>query len=229
MLERLSVKNYVLIEDINIDFTKGLTVITGETGAGKSILMGALDLLSGARAENLLVRRGAQTCVISAVFDISKLQNIKKILDELGISCEDSSLFVRRVIDGSGKSKAFINDNPVNISTLALTGKHLIDYHGQDAKHFLFDNNYQLQTIDGLCKNTADLSKLSQIYSEYKTIENKIKSLEMSEAERAKKIDLYDFQLNEINEASLVLDEDVALEEALPSLKNAEKIAASAE
>lgn len=225
MLTTLSIKNYVLIEDINIDFISGLTVITGETGAGKSILMGALDLLTGSRADQSLVRLGASACVISAVFDISKLNDIQKALNALSIDCDDNTLNVRRVIDTSGKSKAFINDTPVNISTLAAIGKHLIDFHGQDEKHFLFDNDYQLQVVDGLCKNSADLEKLSQIYGEYKTIENKIKALEMSDAERAKKIDLYDFQLTEISEAALTLGEDVLLEESLPSLKNAEKIA----
>ena len=123
MLTTLSVKNYALIENITIDFKKGLTVITGETGAGKSIIMDSIDLLLGERASTSIIRTGATICIVTAEFNISNNTNVKKILSELSIDAADE-IIIRRQIDVSGKSKAFINDVSVSVNTLSNIGKH---------------------------------------------------------------------------------------------------------
>ena len=223
MITTLSIKNYALIENITIDFKKGLTVITGETGAGKSIIIDSIDLLLGARASTSIIRTGTSSCTISAEFNISKNAAVKNILSELSIDCEDD-IIIRRQIDSSGKSKAFINDISVSINTLSNIGKYLVDFYAQHKSNMLFEQNYQKQIVDGIAKNDSLLAKLSTKYDEYEKLKKQKEEIEKANTDRERLLDLYKYQINEINKANLISDEEEKIEQELPKLKNAEKI-----
>lgn len=223
MLTALSIKNYALIEDISLDFKKGLTVITGETGAGKSIIIQSIDLLLGARATSSSIRTGATVCTLCANFDISKNKTVQKILNDLGIEF-DAEIIVRRQLDISGKSKAFINDMPISVSTLYDIGKHLIDFYAQHKSNLLFDEQYQRQIIDDVAGNKKLLDELNDKYCALLQLQEKQNALMLSRSEREKMADLYNFQLQEITKADLKINDDISIETELPKLKNAEKI-----
>ena len=224
MLSSLSVKNFALIEDLSIDFSSGFTVISGETGSGKSILIKSMELLTGARADLALIRAGCSVCTISASFE-TKSDKIAEFLNNFSIPFDDNIILIRRAIENTGKSKAFINDSQVSISALASIGELLIDFHGQNEKHSLLDLDSQLEILDNEVEDLKPLLKKSaDLYDKVKDLESKIEAVNLSDAERARKIDLYSFQIKEIDDARLELGEDEKLEAELPKLKNAEKI-----
>ncbi len=223
MLTSLSVRNYALIENITIDFKKGLTVITGETGSGKSIIIDSIDLLLGARASTSVIRTGTTSCTISAEFDISKNTNVKNILSELSIDCENE-IIIRRQIDSAGKSKAFINDISVSINTLSNIGKYLVDFYAQHKSNMLFEQQYQRQIVDNIADNSNLLEQLSVKYDKLESLKNKKEEIEKANTDRERLLDLYQYQINEINKANLSCDEEEKIEQELPKLKNAEKI-----
>ena len=223
MLTSLSVKNYALIENITIDFKKGLTVITGETGSGKSIIIDSIDLLLGARASTSVIRTGTNSCTISAEFDISKNNNVKNILSELSIDC-DNEIIIRRQIDSTGKSKSFINDISVSVNTLSNIGKYLVDFYAQHKSNMLFEQSYQRQIVDNIADNSDLLEKLSVKYDELEKLKKQKEEIEKANVDRERLLDLYKYQTNEINKANLSCDEEEKIEQELPKLKNAEKI-----
>lgn len=223
MLTNLSIRNYALIENINIDFKTGLTVITGETGAGKSIIIDAVDMLLGARANNSIIRTGTDICTISAIFDIRNNTKIKDILNDLSIDFQDE-IIIRRQIESSGKNKSFINDIAVSISTLSNIGKYLVAFYAQHKSNLLFDKSYQLQIVDNIANNKELLIKLSDIYSNLKKVQKQKDDIINSNTEKERMLDLYNYQLNEIKKANLNIDDDINIEKELPKLKNAEKI-----
>lgn len=223
MLTNLSIRNYALIENINIDFKTGLTVITGETGAGKSIIIDAVDMLLGARANSSIIRTGTDLCTISAIFDISNNTKVKDILNNLSIDFQDE-IIIRRQIESSGKNKSFINDIAVSISTLSNIGKYLVAFYAQHKSNLLFDKSYQLQIVDNIANNKELLIKLSDIYSNLKKVQKQKDDIINSNTEKERMLDLYNYQLNEIKKANLNIDDDINIEKELPKLKNAEKI-----
>ena len=223
MITSLNIRNYALIENLNIDFTKGLTVITGETGAGKSIIIDSIDLLLGQRANSSIIRTGANSCVISATFDISKNIKAKNVLADLSIEYENE-IIIRRQIDISAKSKAYINDIPVSVSSLLNIGKYLVDFYAQNKSNMLFEESYQRQIIDIIAGNCNLLNKLSVKYDELEKLNSKKEDIEKSNTDREKMLDLYKYQIQEIKKANLSIDEEENIEKDLPKLKNAEKI-----
>ena len=223
MITSLNIRNYALIENLNIDFTKGLTVITGETGAGKSIIIDSIDLLLGQRANSSIIRTGANSCVISATFDISKNIKAKNILDELSIDCENE-IIIRRQIDISAKSKAYINDIPVSVSSLSNIGKYLVDFYAQNKSNMLFEESYQRQIIDIIAGNGNLLKKLSVKYDELEKLNSKKEDIKKSNTDRETILDLYKYQIQDIKKANLSINEEENIEKDLPKLKNAEKI-----
>ena len=223
MITSLNIRNYALIENLNIDFTKGLTVITGETGAGKSIIIDSIDLLLGQRANSSIIRTGANSCVISATFDISKNIKAKNVLADLSIEYENE-IIIRRQIDISAKSKAYINDIPVSVSSLSNIGKYLVDFYAQNKSNMLFEESYQRQIIDIIAGNCNLLNKLSVKYDELEKLNSKKEDIEKSNTDREKMLDLYKYQIQEIKKANLSIDEEENIEKDLPKLKNAEKI-----
>jgi len=223
VLTSLSVKNYALIENITIDFKKGLTVITGETGSGKSIIIDSIDLLLGARASTSVIRTGTTSCTISAEFDISRNTNVKNVLSELSIDC-DNEIIIRRQIDSTGKSKSFINDISVSVNTLSNIGKYLVDFYAQHKSNMLFEQSYQRQIVDNIADNSDLLEELSVKYDELEKLKKQKEEIEKANVDRERLLDLYKYQTNEINKANLSCDEEEKIEQELPKLKNAEKI-----
>jgi DNA repair protein RecN (Recombination protein N) len=226
MLLALSVKNYALIEDLTVDFTGGFTVITGETGSGKSILIKSIELLTGARTDLSSIRSGCSSCAVTASFEY-KNSKVADFLNNFSISTENNIVLMRRTIENTGKSKAFINDLQVSISILATLGKLLIDFHGQDEKDSLLDLDSQLEILDNEIGDISPLFKeFSALYARIKILRSKLEALNLSDSERERKIDLYSFQVREIEDAELGTREDEKLESDISKLKNAEIISA---
>jgi DNA repair protein RecN (Recombination protein N) len=229
MLTALSVKNYALIEDLSIDFSSGFTVITGETGSGKSILIKSIELLTGARADLSSIRSGCSICAITATFEYKNSQ-ITDFLNSFSIQTENDVVLIRRTIENSGKSKAFINDSQVSVSALAGLGELLINFHGQDEKHSLISLDSQLEILDNEIPDIKILLKQAEfLYAHIKDLQNRIEAMNLSDADRERRIDLYSFQVKEIEDAKLEPGEDENLETELPKLKNTEKITSLAQ
>ncbi|MCX5782655.1 MAG: DNA repair protein RecN [Elusimicrobia bacterium] len=226
MLLNLTIKNYALIEDLSLEFSEGLNIFTGETGAGKSVIIESLKLLLGERASQELIRKGANSCQIFAEFDYPSLsKEIKKYLKDcaLDLSNEDT-LFLRREIDISGKSRSFVNDIPVSLKTLSSIGDYLVDVHGQHEHQSLFSNLSQRSILDNFGDIEKLLAEIGENYSKWKELLSERQAQAMSEQEKQRLIDIYGFQVKEIDNASLASDEDEDLELKLPQLKNAEKL-----
>ncbi|SDR97944.1 DNA repair protein RecN [Gramella sp. MAR_2010_147] len=201
MLTSLSIKNYALIEDINIGLQPGFTIITGETGAGKSIMLGALGLLLGDRADFSSIRNTEKKCVIEGAFSISnyKLENFFKKED---LDYETQSI-IRREILPSGKSRAFINDTPVKITTLQKLGTFLIDIHSQHETLSLGNANYQFNVIDTIAKNESLILQYKSELKDYKVLLNRFDELKEQQSLAAKEYDYNLFLLKELEEANL--------------------------
>ena len=146
MLSRLQVKNYVLIDSLEIEFPEGLIIITGQTGAGKSILMGALSLLMGAKAEASMVSEGAENCIVEAEFEVDA--SLKELLEENDVEWDGGHLIVRRMVNRSGRSRAFVNDSPVPVTVLQEIASNLVDIHSQHQTLLLSDRHFQMEMLD---------------------------------------------------------------------------------
>jgi DNA repair protein RecN (Recombination protein N) len=224
MLSSLSIKNFALIEDLSIDFSSGFTVISGETGSGKSILIKSIELLTGARTDLAFIRAGCSICTVSASFE-AKSDKIAEFLNNFSIPFDGNIILIRRIIENTGKSKAFVNGLRVSISALASIGKLLIGFHGQNEKHLLLDLDFQLEMLDNEVEDLKPLLKKSaDLYGKIKDLESKIEVMNLSDAEMERKVDLYSFQIKEIDDTKLELGEDERFEAEFFKLKNAEKI-----
>ncbi|MCB4797484.1 DNA repair protein RecN [Neotamlana laminarinivorans] len=222
MLTSLSIKNYALIDHLKVDFNDGFSIITGETGAGKSILLGGLSLILGKRADLSSLKDDSKKCVIEAVFNISKYK-LKGLFKAEDFDYEEHTI-IRREILPSGKSRAFVNDSPVNLSSLQLLGERLIDIHSQHQTMQLTDNNYQFQVIDALAKNDKNLEDYKTELKAYKKLQKEYNELLTFQSEAIKEHDYNTFLLNELNEANLVDGELKSLEEEYETLNNIENI-----
>ena len=222
MLTALSIKNYALIDHLQVNFNQGLTIITGETGAGKSILLGGLSLILGKRADLSALKNSDAKCVIEAVFDVSsyKLEALFKKLD----FDYDAQTIIRREILPSGKSRAFVNDSPVNLSGLQTLGTQLIDIHSQHETMQLIDDAYQFQVIDALAKNSQELQDYKDALKIFKTHQKEYDELLKFQAEAIKEHDYNSYLLKELEDAKLVEGELQELEETYETLNNVEDI-----
>ena len=223
MLNRLQVRNYVLIDSLEIDFPEGLIIITGQTGAGKSILLGALSLIMGAKADSAMVSDGADNCVVEAEFD-SVDDSIRMILEENEVEWEEGHLIVRRVVNRSGRSRAFVNDSPVQVTLLQEIAGHLVDIHSQHQTLLLSDRNFQLGMLDDFAGNKDLRAKCSSLWHELQTLKSRLTSVEEQIARVARDRDYNDAQLRQLEAASLQEGELVALEDEQRKLANAEEI-----
>jgi len=222
MLASLSIKNFALIEKLSIDFSKGFSIITGETGAGKSILLGALGLVLGKRADLTSLKDKEEKCVIEAQFEISKY-NLKPFFEANDLDYENLTI-IRREILPSGKSRAFINDSPVNLNELQELGVFLIDIHSQHQTQELSDENIQFQIIDAIAGNIDSVVEFSLLLKAYKQDKNKLSNL-FSELKEAKKEQDYNaFLLEELFSAKLISGQQEELESAFEQLNNVEFI-----
>lgn len=222
MLTSLSIKNYALIDHLHVNFNEGFSIITGETGAGKSILLGGLSLILGKRADLSSLKDTTQKCIIEAVFKVSNY-NLKSLFDAEDLDYEDQTI-IRREILPSGKSRAFVNDTPVNLSILQLIGERLIDIHSQHQTLQLTSNNFQFQIIDALASNGGVLEKYGSELKVYKKLQKELKTLLDFQAEAIKEHDYNTFLLNELVEANLIDGELETLEEEYEALNNVENI-----
>jgi len=223
MLKSLYIKNYALIDSLEIDFEQGFSVITGETGAGKSIILGALSLILGQRADIKSIKNGESKCVIEGTFDVSAY-DLKAFCEENDIEYDADSYIFRREILSTGKSRAFINDSPVSLNDLKLLGEQLIDIHSQHKNLLLGDNRFQLQVIDILAGNKDLLKEYQSAYKSYKAGQKELDELiELSQKSRDDE-DYLRFQYEALSEAKLTDGEQEELEQELETLNHAEDI-----
>lgn len=231
MLTELNIRNYALIDSLKIEFAEGMNVLTGETGAGKSIIIDAIGLLLGAKGNSSFLRNGTSKCEISGIFNITKNRPIRQFLKSVSLLNEEDSdsLFLRREIDSQGKSRAFVNDKPVTIAMLSEVGDYLVDIHGQHEHQLLLKTSEQRDLLDRYAKNEKLREDISRFYAQWKNLVSEKESSQLSEQERNQRIDLYRFQKNEIDSAKLVPGEEEEIERILPQLKNSEKLRIHAE
>lgn len=224
MLKSLHISNYALIESVDIDFVDGLNIITGETGAGKSILLGALGLILGARADLKAIRNPQKKTVVEAEFDISSYPGINDVLLANDIDTDDSVCILRREITSKGGSRAFINDTPVNLNIIREVAVRLIDIHSQHQNLLLADSAYQLSVIDTLAGNQQLLKQYSELYKAYRNaLKNYTSSREMLTRSRDD-AEYLSYQLAQIDELKLKPDEQSELERQREILANVNDI-----
>ena len=223
MLARLHVRNYVLIDSLEIDFPEGLIIITGQTGAGKSILLGALSLVTGAKADASMVSEDADNCVVEAEFDTCDAF-IKSILEENEVEWDEGHLIIRRVVNRSGRSRAFVNDSPVPVTVLQDISSHLIDIHSQHQTLLLSDKQFQLDILDHYAGNTQLRQDCAAAWKEYVAKKSELTALESRIARIASDKEYNEAQYRQLENASLREGELAELEEEQKQLANAEDI-----
>lgn len=222
MITSLSIKNYALIEKLTIDFSKGFSTITGETGAGKSIILGALGLVSGKRADLTSLKNKEEKCIIEAHFEISKY-NLLPFFEANDLDYEDDTI-IRREILSSGKSRAFINDSPVNLQELQELSLFLIDIHSQQQTQELSDENVQFNIIDAIANNKEIILEYQSLLKSYKLDKSKLNALLKRQNESKKEQEYNTFLLDELVVAQLKLGEQEILEADFEKLNNVEII-----
>jgi DNA repair protein RecN (Recombination protein N) len=222
MITSLSIKNYALIEKLAIDFSKGFSIITGETGAGKSIILGAMGLVLGKRADLTSLKNKEEKCVIEAYFDISKY-NLQSFFEANDLDYENETI-IRREILPSGKSRAFINDSPVNLQELQDLSLFLIDIHSQQQTQELSDEGVQFKIIDAIADNQAEIQSYQALLKSYKEDKSHLNSLLKKQAESIKEQEYNTFLLNELVAAQLKSGEQEQLEADFEKLNNVETI-----
>lgn len=222
MLKNLNISNYALIANLDISFNKGFSVITGETGAGKSIILGALGLVLGQRADTKTIRQGEQKCIIEAEFDISRY-NLQAFFDENDLDYSDLCT-IRREISVNGKSRSFVNDTPITLNALKQLGNRLLDIHSQHENLLIGNDDFQRQIIDSIAQNADILNSYIKSFREYqeakKHLDNLIKQAEQEKADQ----DYVEFQLNQLAEAKLKSGEDIEIENEINMLSHAEEL-----
>ena len=225
MLSRLQVRNYVLIDSLEIDFPEGLIIITGQTGAGKSILLGALGLVMGSKADASMLSEGADNCVVEAEFDLKPEDDtLKSVLEENDVEWDEGHLIVRRVVNRSGRSRAFVNDSPVSVQLLQEIASHLIDIHSQHQTLLLSDRQFQLGILDYFAGATELRSKCSDLNQQVNRLKADLRELDARIAALAGERDYNEAQFKQLESASLRVGELAELEEEQKQLANAEEI-----
>jgi len=224
VLAELRLENYAVIDNVAVEFSAGLNLLTGETGAGKSILIDALALLLGEKASTDVIRSGAERAVIAAVFEVESgaEKRVSAILETNGVDWEDDSLILRREIAAGGKGRVFVNNQPATVAVLRQLAPHLASIHAQNESLLSFDASARLGLLDAFAGIQFDA--VSKSFSDWKGIAGRIAELERDEQDRLRLLDLWTFQKGEIEEAKLQLGEDERLEVEKRVLANAEKI-----
>ncbi|MDR1814899.1 MAG: DNA repair protein RecN [Tannerella sp.] len=223
MLKSLVIRNYVLIDELDISFDNGFSVITGETGAGKSIILGALSLALGERADSSSIRSGSDKCVIEATFDVSNY-GLQHFFADNDLDYNASECLFRRELYATGRSRAFINDIPVALSIVKELGNRLLDVHSQHQNLMLSDTHFQLKVVDIMAHNESLLVSYSQEYDTYMTLSRSLEELQEKARLSRKEEDYLRFLHNELITANIQSDEQQALEEELETLSHSEEI-----
>ena len=223
MLQQLYIKNFTLIDELDIELHPGFSVITGETGAGKSIILGAIGLLLGQRADSKSIKQGADRCVIEAHFDLSRY-DLKPFFDENDIEYDDHDTIIRRELTAAGKSRAFINDTPVALTMLKELGDQLMDVHSQHQNLLLNKQDFQLNVVDILANDSKELEEYQQCFANYQQKTKELNQLR-EEIERNKQnADFLQFQYDELEAAQLAEGEQEELEQQSETMSHAEDI-----
>lgn len=224
MLKSLYISNYALINELNIDFYSGFSTITGETGAGKSIIMGALSLILGQRADLKSLKTDTDKCIIEAEFDLSSYSKLTTFFTDNDIDFTQNDCIIRRELTAAGKSRAFINDTPVALNTLRELTTQLIDIHSQHDNLLLYNPNYQLDVVDAIACNSVLLDSYTEKYNYWINLKSELKKLEENARKMASDQDYLNFQYNQLSEANLQTDEQELLENEQEMLLHAEDI-----
>ena len=222
MLLSLLIKNYVIIDQVDLKFTKGLNIITGETGAGKSILLGALQLILGKRADSNALFDDSKKCIIEGVLAVNEY-GLETLFEEHELEYEEE-LIIRREISPTGKSRAFVNDTPVNLSVLNEISAQLIDLHQQFDTLDIYSNANQYKIIDTLANNAKTFDQFQLAYQSYKQSKDELQRATQEAMSANKEIDYVQFQLEELNKLELTVGEQEKMEEEMSGLENAEEI-----
>ncbi|HOP04976.1 MAG TPA: DNA repair protein RecN [Tenuifilaceae bacterium] len=222
MLKHLHIQNYALINHLDIEFNKGLNIITGETGAGKSILIGALGLILGQRTDTSVLKDKHKSCIVEALFEVGGY-NLQPFFEENDLDYYDSTI-IRRQINEAGKSRAFINEIPVNLSVIKDLVGRIIDIHSQHESLLLADSSFQLTVLDSFAGTTSMVNSYSQNYNIYKSLKVELENLKQKEQQAKADFDYLQFQLNQLIEAKLTEGEQEELEEEQQKLSHAEEI-----
>ena len=226
MLKQLYIKNFTLIDELNIQFHQGFSVITGETGAGKSIILGAIALLLGQRADTKSIKQGRDKCVVEAHFDLSRY-DMQEFFLQNDIDYDDTDCIIRREINRNGKSRGFINDQPAAIGLMRELGEHLIDIHSQHQNLLLNKEDFQLNIVDILAKDDDIRQAYRQSYEAYKAAVAQLEALKEEIQKNLQNEDFLRFQTKELEEANLVAGEQEELETLTQMLNHAEEIKSS--
>ena len=224
MLSRLLVKNYVLIDSLEIDFPEGLIIITGQTGAGKSILLGALSLVMGSKADASMVSEGADNCVVEAEFEMGDDEQLKSLIEENEAEWEDGHLIIRRVVNRSGRSRAFINDCPVPVQVLQDISSRLVDVHSQHQTMLLSDKTFQMGILDYFAGNASLRERCAELWRRQSSLKSELSSLEAKISRIAGERDYNEAQYKQLESVALRDGELAELEEEQKQLANAEEI-----
>ncbi len=224
MLKQLHIKNFTLIDELNLEFDSGFSVITGETGAGKSIMLGALGLLLGQRADTKAIKTGKDRCVIEAHFDLSKYEGIEAFFTEKDIDFDAHDCILRREITSTGKSRAFINDTPAQLSSMRQLGERLVDIHSQHQNLLLSQDDFQLSVVDIIADDRQKLDAYREQYTKYKEVCKKLQQLQEEIRRNQENEDFLRFQHHELEEARLSDGEQEELENEYSMLSHAEEI-----
>lgn len=225
MLKSLSISNYALIENQNISFNSGFSIITGETGAGKSILLGALSLILGQRADVSVLNDKNRNCIIEGVFDVSRY-NLKQVFEDNEAEYDDSTV-IRRVISVNGKSRAFINDVPVTLNSLKEIGTHLVDIHSQHNNLLLNDYEFQLLIVDVYARHQNLVSEYRNLFNTWRNKEKELATLSEQAAREKAEYDFFSFQYTELAENKLNANEQEELEQEYEQLSHTEELTAA--
>ena len=223
MLKSLSIQNYALISQLDVDFTGGFSVLTGETGAGKSIILGALSLILGQRADAISIKEGESRCLIEGIFDISSYK-LQSFFEENELEYDATHCILRRELLASGKSRAFVNDTPVGLNELKILASHLIDIHSQHQNLMLADGNFQMQVLDVLADNKDLKKEYQDAFKQYTSCRKQLDTLKENAALKTAEEDYLKFQYNQLVEAKLKENEQAELELESGTLSHVEDI-----
>ncbi len=222
MLTKLTIQNYALIQELNIDFSNGLSIITGETGAGKSILLGALSLIVGQRADSSVLLDNSRKCIVEGTFMLNAY-GLEDLFKQHDLDFDNTSV-IRREISPDGKSRAFVNDTPVNLSVLKDLGEHLIDIHSQHQNIYLETPAFQLRILDTFARQNNRLQKYREVYNTYKTLQSQYQRIFDESQKNKADLDYFKFQYDQLHLANLQEDEQESLEQEIKVLTHSEEI-----
>lgn len=223
MLKQLYIKNFTLIDELDIQLFPGFSVITGETGAGKSIILGALSLLLGQRADSKSIKSGCDRCIIEAHFDLSRYQ-LESLFADNDIDYDNEDCIFRRELTSTGKSRSFINDTPVSLAVMKSIGQQLVDIHSQHQNLLLQEEDFQLNVVDIIAQDGKQLSDYQQAFKDYQTARKAVVRMEEELAKAAENEDFMRFQYNELQEANLEPGQQEELEQESETLSHVEDI-----